>query len=192
MDAWLAFLIRLNRFSRILSLILLIAACGLCLALFNVRSAELERHAARTASPCPLDSLESPDSRTGGYDAATLDALFNCWGQQGRELYAKTQVSLDLVFPLAYGLLLGLLVLNLARAGQERLVLVPLLALSADLGENLLLAGLAWHGPPVAPALASVALACTYAKFGLLVASLALILVLAVRRLLSFLGTRAA
>lgn len=192
MDAWLAFLIRLNRSSRILPLILLFAACGLCLALFNVRSAALVRHAARVGPECQVATLESPDSRIGGYDAATLEALFTCWGPKGRALYAKTQVTLDLAFPLTYGLLLGLLVLNLARAGQERLVLVPLLTLIADLGENLLLARLAWQGAPVEESLARTALAFTYVKFALFATSLALILGLGVWRLSSRLRTRAA
>jgi hypothetical protein len=192
MEAVLAFLHSLNRFSRALPILLLLALGSYCLQRFDQRSVALARLAGDSLATCGPASLVSPDSRTGGYGAASLDALFACWGPEGRRLYVQTQLSLDLVFPLVYSLLLGLLVLSVAQGGQERWALVPLLAAAADLGENALLAGLAWQGPPVLPALASLALVLTWAKFGLLAASLASILVLAVRRLISFLSTRSA
>ena len=63
--------------------------------------------------------------------------LLQLLGQRGRHLYAITQITLDLVFPLAYGALLAMAIVRLySRKWASYLILFPLVAVVADLLEN--------------------------------------------------------
>jgi hypothetical protein len=87
---------------------------------------------------------EVPDARFG-YTPGEIHNLFEDWGVGRRELYARTEVTLDLAFPLVYGTLFAVFSARLFRNGLWRLaVLVPLFGALADLIENFMMAFLAW------------------------------------------------
>lgn len=127
--------------------------------------------------------------KTFGYENRALDGRF--WyspdeardflrdiGERGRSIYAATELTLDLLFPIIYGALFGILILHVYSRGTARnLVLVPLLTAAADVLENLTAAYLAWQFDGRASAVARAAAVFTAAKSGLLVLSLILILV---------------
>jgi hypothetical protein len=115
-----------------------------------------------------------------------LDAqsLFQALGPDRRNLYAITQVTLDLVFPPVYGTLLALLIVYLYTEPHARLLCwVPLLTAAADYLENFATAFLAWNyveDRPLSVIWATVsrfAPYCTASKFLLLGTCLVLILV---------------
>ena len=80
------------------------------------------------------------------YSPEQACVFFNAIGPTGRRIYAMTQVTLDLVFPLTYGTLFALLIVHVydqSLAGT--LVWVPVLAAITDLLENVTTAFLAWQ-----------------------------------------------
>jgi hypothetical protein len=63
--------------------------------------------------------------------------LLRLLGQRGRHLYAITQITLDVVFPLVYGALLAMAIVRLySRKWASYWILFPLVAVVADLLEN--------------------------------------------------------
>ena len=87
-------------------------------------------------------------------------------------VYAWTEVSIDLIFPVAYGLLFALLLLRVFEDGR-RFYLLPIAGAAADVFENLSIALLAstYDGAP--SSLAKVAAALTLLKSGMILATLA-------------------
>ena len=80
-----------------------------------------------------------------GYSPLDVVALFEQLGESGRKLYAITEISLDLIFPFIYGLLFAAFIIRLySRKSARWLVLIPVLAVIADLLENSMIAYLAW------------------------------------------------
>ncbi|WP_152051479.1 hypothetical protein [Tautonia marina] len=144
---------------------LLLVAFLVCLQGFDWRQEWLE--------PTP----QIPDARPG-YTPEELREVFEVWGQAKRQRYAITQVTLDGIFPLVYGLLFAICVAQLFTGKRVRwLVVVPMLAMLADLVENMLLALLAWNDQDDASPLAWIAAASTLAKFSFFSASLILLVV---------------
>ncbi len=91
-----------------------------------------------------LGGLELLDSRgwyTPGEAAALFDALDRL-DANARLVYAATGLTIDMVFPVAYGLLLAILLVRLWR-GAAPLYLLPLAMAAADMLENLTVAALA-------------------------------------------------
>jgi hypothetical protein len=110
---------------------LLVIGIGLCLAGFRWRQ--------RKFGP----QMKLLDTRIF-YTPADVKKLLEALGKQGRQLYAATQLSLDLVFPLLYALLLAILLLSVHEGEIERkLIVFPLLAMCADILENITIAYLA-------------------------------------------------
>lgn len=113
-------------------------------------------------------------------------ALMNSYGDRGRSFYALTELTLDGVFPIAYGLMfvgaLGWAVPRGFRIGPVtgRLPLVlPLIAVVADCTENLTAVGLIKLFPRRVPVLEWMSAAATLVKFaGLDLAVLVLIVAL--------------
>ena len=96
--------------------------------------------------------------------------------ERGRQIYAITQLTLDLVFPFIYG---GLFVITLYKlyGNPGYLLLVPLIAVVGDLLENLMTAYLALsYKEGVASPVAQVASTFTTVKRSGLVISVVLIL----------------
>ncbi len=91
-----------------------------------------------------LGGLELLDSRgwyTPGEAASLFEELDRLDGG-GRLVYAATGLTIDMVFPVAYGLLLAILLFRLFRGGLP-LYLLPLAMAAADMLENMTVAGLA-------------------------------------------------
>lgn len=119
----------------------------------------------------------------GWYSPGEAHAFLTAIGEGGRQLYAITEVTLDVLFPVIYVSLLAVLLINLYDdRNARRWVLVPLLAGVADLVENVLLAILAWsYQTDQVSSLANVAVVFTLAKCLLLLLTLVLIFVGAVK-----------
>lgn len=91
-----------------------------------------------------LGYTDTPDARFW-YTPGEVRELFEEWGPARRNLYAWTEVTLDLAFPLIYGTLFAVLVARLFRADRcRRVAAVPLLGAATDLLENGTAAALAW------------------------------------------------
>lgn len=65
-------------------------------------------------------------------------------GRRGLNIFALTQVTLDFIFPIAYGTLFATLI-TLLYTGEikQKLIIIPLLTIMFDLCENFILAYLA-------------------------------------------------
>ena len=139
--------------------------------------------AALVALLC-VAGFEWRDARLGGLElldtrqwytpeqAADLFGALDRLDSRARALYAWTEVSIDLIFPVAYGLLFALLLLCLFKDGR-RYYLLPIAGAAADVLENLSIALLAstYDGAP--SSWTSVAAAFTLLKSGLILATLA-------------------
>jgi hypothetical protein len=126
-------------------------------------------------------NVEPFDTRWRSYTPGEAHALLTSMGEGGRQIYAATQLTLDVLFPFVYAGLFAALLLKL-DATPRRLLLVPAAAAAADLLENCLTAYLAWSFTPAQPRDAWVAGAShvvratavfTALKWGALVLSLA-------------------
>ncbi len=99
----------------------------LCDLGFDWRSEELGSH------------IKILDAR-GWYSPVDARDLFESLGEDGRRIYALTEVTLDLAFPLIYGTLFALLICQLYRApASDWLILLPVISVMTDLTENSLL-----------------------------------------------------
>ena len=71
------------------------------------------------------------------YSPTEAQKLFEMLGSQGRQIYAITELSLDLIFPLIYGSLLAIFLIRMYSGETgKNLIMLPLLVMSADLLEN--------------------------------------------------------
>ena len=106
-------------------------AALLCLAAFQWRDAR-------------LGGLELLDTRQWytPEEAAALFGALDRLDPRARAVYAWTEVSVDLVFPAAYGLLLALALLRLFGNGRP-FYLLPIAGAAADVFENVSIALLA-------------------------------------------------
>ena len=115
-----------------------VLAALLCVAAFQWRDAR-------------LGGLEVLDTRQW-YTPEQAAALFGALDRldpRARSVYAWTEVSVDLIFPVAYGLLLALALLRLFGDGRP-LYLLPIAGAVADVFENISIALLAatYDGAP--------------------------------------------
>lgn len=93
--------------------------------------------------------------------------------RSGLNLYAITQITLDIIFPIAYGTLLATLIVVLYRDHlSQKLILIPALAAAADIGENITTAILAWSYSGSSSPLAWIALVFTLTKWVMIFSSL--------------------
>jgi len=111
-----------------------------CLAAFTHRETVTWR-----GRDVPAELRVVPDARLG-YNSADILAYFEAIGSRGRGLYVATQLTVDLIFPVVYAILLASL-LGKLYSPRSAWVWVPVAAAAADVSENILL----------------VSLACTYA-----------------------------
>jgi len=128
-----------------------------------------------------------------GYQTTVLDShfytppqdvyrYFSDLGAPGRQLYAISEVTLDILYPLLYGIFLSLLIAWLCSRlfpASSRLRWLPLLPLAgalADLGENLSITALLLAYPSQLPWLIYLANLFGLLKWAAVLSSLALIL----------------
>ena len=121
-----------------------------------------------------LGGLELLDTRQW-YTPEQADSLFAALDRldpRARAVYAWTEVSIDLIFPVAYGLLFALLLLCLFKHGRP-FYLLPIAAAATDVFENISVALLAstYDGAPTP--WARVAAVFTLLKSALILATLA-------------------
>ena len=138
-----------------------VLAALLCLAGFQWRDAR-------------LGGLEILDTRQW-YTPEQAAALFGALDRldpRARAVYAWTEVSIDLVFPVAYGLLFALVLLRVFKDGRP-FYLLPITGAATDVFENLSIALLVstYDGAPTS--WATVAATFTLLKSGLILATLA-------------------
>jgi hypothetical protein len=82
-------------------------------------------------------------------------------------LYALTQVTLDFIFPITYGFIFAILTTLLYSEGvSQKIIVVPLLATIFDLGENFILAYLAFNHVGKTSLLASAAVSSVFLIVG--------------------------
>ncbi len=119
-----------------------------------------------------------PDSQLW-YSASTLGAFLACIQGSGRLLYGLTELSLDVLFLLAYATLLTLLIERIWRGHEKdlgQLWVAPLLGAGFDLLENVVLAGLAFSGTTTPPrGLVAIAASFTLLKYALAALSILLL-----------------
>ena len=117
--------------------------CIVCVVLFGFRERCTWPEPLPRDAPAEAKELRKvPDARCLGYTPTKLRDYFAAIGPKGRALYAWTQPTLDLLFPLAYGsLFVGLLARIFPH--RTRWVWVPGYMAVADLCENAVLTVLA-------------------------------------------------
>lgn len=117
-----------------------------------------------------------------GYRNDTAFSLLNSYGEPGRAAYRTTELTVDLLFPIAYTLFFVLAITWLYQHAFERdsilqrVNLVPLGAWLFDLLENLGIVAMLTMYPSKLPALASLTSIFTGLKWGFVAFSLALLL----------------
>ena len=138
---------------------------------------------ALTALLC-LAAFEWRDVRLGGLElldtrrwyspeqAAALFGALDRLDPSARAVYAWTEVTVDLIFPVAYGLLLALALLRLFGSGRP-LYLLPIAGAVADVLENISIAVLAATYDGAVSSLARVAAVFTLLKSVLILSALA-------------------
>lgn len=142
---------RLSR-ARAWHVVLLLATLALCLKLFHDR---------RQA----LAPQKAPDGRVW-YGPRQLRDTFDAMSEEQRSLYARSELTLDVVFPLSYGALLAIfLSWRFRGTAWGALTCLPLGAAALDLVENAINAYLAWAHPHAPWALGYVSGACSTGKW---------------------------
>lgn len=115
-------------------------------------------------------AADLPDLRLLPYDGAAAYAMISALGEEGRARYRDMLLVVDLAYPLLYGAGLAVAIGCLWRGAWRLLVLLPLLAAAADLGENACALALLAAFPGRMPVAEALAGPCTAAKW-ILVAS---------------------
>ena len=110
--------------------LLLAVVCAICILGFTWRNQKLNGHLALDGHQC-------------GYTSDQAHAFLEVIGNGGRALYAGTQLTLDLVFPAAYGLLIAVLLTLFLKANGRYVIVLPAAVVLFDLLENLSTACLA-------------------------------------------------
>ena len=125
----------------------------------------------RQARLAGLELLDGRGWYTPGEAAALFDALDRL-DASARVVYATTALTIDMVFPVSYGLLFAVLLFLLFRGGAP-LYLLPLAVALADALENITIAALALSYDGTSSPLAWLAAVFTLVKTMLFVATLA-------------------
>lgn len=138
---------------------------GVLMAAFQWRNAKMIRFAGG-------QNVTNLDGRWRGYTPTDVADLFDKLGTEGRKFYAISEISLDIVFPFAYGALLIMLVWWLWRTPWRSIfVTIGVLAACADLTENGLIAYLAFTYDAAVQPWAHMANLATLTKWVLLCVS---------------------
>lgn len=110
-----------------------------------------------------------PDKRFS-YSPQAVDEYFSRIGASGIRLYAYTQFTLDLAFPILYTALFMCLIARWCPPAMSHwFVWAPLAIFVADIAENSCLVYLAFHRAVNVPQVARVASLCTSVKWTLVV-----------------------
>jgi hypothetical protein len=120
---------------------------------------------------CPNYNI--PDASLG-YTEASIKATFECWGNEGMEIYSRIQI-IDMFFPLAYVFFLYVL---LTKAGLNRkmALALPSIAGAADYIENIIIWNQRISFPELNTMLISIANILTYLKYSFILICIFIIL----------------
>jgi hypothetical protein len=132
-----------------------------------------------------MDDPRIPDVRLS-YDSDELYHFMQELGEEGRRAYGRMLMSLDLLFPFAYGFWLTGFLLLLSKSRSKRFpaaILLPLGAAVSDLMENGITLYLLCAYPERHPVLAETTSLLKIPKFGLLIPAALMIITLTVIRL---------
>lgn len=166
----------LNKFGNWSCLIVSLIVSGLCIQSFMWRSNKLMLSAENEL----LDSRFSYNPTDVQQFFAHLNKIDTNIdiANNGLKLYALTQVTLDFIFPLAYGILFTALIFILYQENPPQWLLwLPTLAIVADIGENFTLAFLAWTYSESSSPLAWIAYIFTFTKWIMFFSSLLIIII---------------
>jgi hypothetical protein len=165
---------RLRRAARARYLIPLFAAIlAFDVAVFPLAASRIDAQ-SQGASPLDLRFGYSPD---------TAYALMRAYGAEGRRAYLWTELTADLLYPVAYALFLGIClayVLERVRPAStlaRRAPLIPFAALVADYAENVGIIVLLARYPERSDTVARVASAITGVKWVFFASAVALLAV---------------
>lgn len=112
------------------------------------------------------------------YSPTEVKELFNNLGGDNLKLYAITELSLDLVFPVIYFLLLAFIIISLFPAKTAKyLLLIPLIAALADTAENFTIACLITAFNKTESSIAHLAATFSLLKWVLIIVSLLLVVI---------------
>lgn len=169
----------LDRLSKGKTLVLLFAAGLALIFLFQVRNHHLEQLSGKSRPTLDGKLYYSPDSAF-----AIIDSL----GEKGRNFYALTELTLDLIFPIIYSLLLSLLIIYLFKRPRkykhyQLLGFIPFVGFFADILENASIVGMAYSYPDKNTLVAGAASTFTCIKWISLMTS-AVIIVIGLARIL--------
>jgi hypothetical protein len=109
------------------------------------------------------------------YTPADVSQLLNDLGDR-RYIYGATELSLDLIYPISYGLLFAVLISQLWGPRRDWMLLAPILTVFFDLSENALIVYMISTYNGSETNLAWVAAVCTLSKTLFFLLSLLLIL----------------
>jgi hypothetical protein len=154
------------------NLAIVLAAGIVAMLLFRVRNQKLGGNLSLDGRPY--------------YDLDGVRDLFAKLAAIGRlQLYAISEVTLDLVFPFLYGSFFAMLIARLYDTDHAWLLSAPLVSLVADLTENVTIALLAFTAPATpSAALVTLASSATQTKRVMILMSALIIIAGALRRLI--------
>jgi hypothetical protein len=128
-----------SHFANWLGILCLLAILVLCLVGFKWRSQKLCLDKENKLLDARLWYSQKDVQSFLGYINTKL-------GKGGLNLFALTQVTLDLIFPITYGIFFATLITLLySEEMKKKLIIIPFLATIFDLGENFILAYLAYN-----------------------------------------------
>jgi hypothetical protein len=105
-------------------------------------------------------------------------------GREGLNLYVWIHIVPDVIFPIAYGTFLAALIIRFYGTEIDWKLVIPILAVMFDLGENFTTAYLAWSYPNISSLLAWLAYGCTLMKWIMIIFSVILIFVGGLKKLI--------
>ena len=109
------------------------------------------------------------------YTPQDVSQLFNDIGPK-RFTYAVTELTLDVIFPLSYGLLFAILLINTSGPRYDWLLFFPWLTVTFDLLENIIISTMAFTFDGSVTPLAWAAAVCTFSKSLMFLLSLVIVL----------------
>jgi len=138
------------------------------------------RYREKTLKDLSKECTPTLDSNTSYEPEDAYDLFGKLEG--GREFYAWTEITVDIVFPILYSFFLSLLIIYIfqrcfAGKSPQYLALLPFIAMLFDYGENVLIAFMLFKYPAKYLELASIASVFTKLKWIFLIVSLVAILV---------------
>lgn len=160
-------------------LVLLMAALPFILFIFPYRTETLRAVICKD-KPAPCNDNPTLDSKLS-YDSDEVYALFRKFDRPSRQLYAWTEITVDMIFPIIYSLFLSLLMIWFFQKSFKyekygSLAMLPFIAMLFDYCENVLIAAMLFDYQREHFAVARVASLATKLKWSFFLLSLLAIL----------------